>query len=71
MEGCSEENIDQNRRRNSDEDSIVFKKPARKKIASNDDSDAKKDLNCMKMITEVFPKRDEFSVYGEHTANEL
>jgi hypothetical protein len=28
-------------------------------------------LNCMKMITEVFPKRDEFSVYGEHTANEL
>lgn len=71
MEGCSEENVLQNRRRNSDENNIVFKKPARKKMGSNDDSDAREDLKCMKMLTDVVPKHDEFSVYGEHIANKL
>jgi hypothetical protein len=71
MEGYSEENVDQNRRRNSDEESIVFKKQARKKIGSNDDSDVKEGLNYMKMSTEVVLKCDEFSVYGEHIANTL
>jgi hypothetical protein len=71
MEGYSEENVDQNSRRNSDEDSIAFKKPVRKKMGSNGDSDAKEDLNCMKMLTEVVPKHDEFCVYGEHIANKL
>jgi len=71
MEGYSEENIVQNRRRKSDGDSIVCKKPARKKIGSNDDSDAKEDLNCVKTLTDIVPKHDGFSVYGEHIANKL
>jgi hypothetical protein len=71
MEGYSEENVVQNRRRSSDEDCIVFKKPARKTVGSNDDSDAKEDLNCVKMLTDVVPKRDEFSLYGEHTGSKL
>jgi hypothetical protein len=49
----------------------VFKKPARKKIGSNDESDAKEDLNCVKMLTDVVPKHDGISVYGEHIANKL
>jgi len=49
----------------------VFKKPARKKIGSNDENDAKEDLNCVKILTDVFPKHDGFSVYVEHTANKL
>jgi hypothetical protein len=28
-------------------------------------------LNCMKMLTEVVSKRDEFSVCGDHIANKL
>jgi hypothetical protein len=51
MEGCSEENVLQNRRRNSDEDNIMFKKPARKEIGSYNDSDARKDLKCVKILT--------------------
>jgi hypothetical protein len=49
----------------------VFKKPARKMMVSSDDSDAKEALNCMKMLTEVVSKRDEFSVCGDHIANKL
>jgi hypothetical protein len=40
-------------------------------LGSNDDSNAKEDLNCVKMQTEVVPKPDEFSVYGEQIANKL
>ena len=40
-------------------------------MGSNDDSDAREDLKCMKMLTDVVPKHDEFSVYGEHIANKL
>jgi hypothetical protein len=54
-----------------EEDIIVFKKTARKKVGSNDDSDAKEDLNCMKMLTQAVPKHDEFSVYEEQIANKL
>jgi hypothetical protein len=41
MEGNPEETADKNKRKNSDEDSTVFKKPARKTVVSSDDSDAK------------------------------
>lgn len=50
---------------------LCLKKPARKKIESNNESDAKENLNCVKMLTDVVPKRDGFSVYGEHIANKL
>jgi replication-associated recombination protein RarA len=63
MEGNSEDNADQNKRNNSDEDSTIFKKPARKKMVSNSDSDAKEVLNCMETLTEVVYKHDEFCVY--------
>jgi hypothetical protein len=45
-----------------DEDNAVFKKPARKKMVSSDENDAKEALNCMKTVTEVVSKCDEFSV---------
>jgi replication-associated recombination protein RarA len=63
MEGSSEENAGQNKRNNPDEDSTIFKKPARKKMVSSSDSDTKEVLNCMETLTEVVSKHGEFSVY--------
>jgi replication-associated recombination protein RarA len=63
MDGNSEKNAGQNKRNNSDEDSTIFKKPARKKMVQNSDSDAKEVLNCMETLTEVVSKHVEFSVY--------
>jgi replication-associated recombination protein RarA len=63
MEGNSEENAGQNKRNVSDEDSTIFKKPARKKMVSNCDSDAKEVLNCMETLTEIVSKHDEISIY--------
>jgi hypothetical protein len=48
-----------------------FKKLARKKIVSSNDSDAKEALNCMKMLTQVVSKQNELCVYGECIVNEL
>jgi hypothetical protein len=71
MQGNSEETADQNKRKNSYENSTVFEIPARKAMLSNDDCDTKEALNCMKTLTEIVSKRDDFAVYGEHIANKL
>jgi hypothetical protein len=58
MEGNSEESASQDKRNNSDEDSTIFKIRIRKKMVSNDDSDAKEALNYMEMLTKIVSKHD-------------
>ncbi|XP_069672814.1 uncharacterized protein [Periplaneta americana] len=52
-------------------DKETFRSQPRKKTKLTDESCTKEAFSCMKTLTEIVSKRDDYSVYGEHIANRL
>jgi hypothetical protein len=56
----------------SQEENSVFQRPNDpKRGKKNDETLAQEEIGCMKSLSEVVTKRDEYAVYGEHVAHRM